>query len=92
MRFAWDEDKNRRNIAKHGISFQAVRLVFSNRAALVLKDERRDYGEDRFIILCPLADEMVHVTYTLRGGFTRIISARRANHRERRYYEQLQEA
>lgn len=85
--FEWDEDKNRANIAKHGLDFEDVRPVFLSREALIVEDERQDYAEERFIILCPLHGRMVHVTYTKRGEAIRIISAR-ANRRERRYYEQ----
>ncbi|HEY5161717.1 MAG TPA: BrnT family toxin, partial [Terriglobales bacterium] len=30
MRFEWDEEKNRRNKLKHGISFQAAAVVFDD--------------------------------------------------------------
>jgi uncharacterized protein len=86
--FEWDESKNRRNLAKHGIAFEDVLSVFGNREALALEDKRRDYGEPRYVVLCPLQDVLVHVTYTLRGGNIRLISARRASRREKRDYEQ----
>lgn len=80
--FEWDEDKNRTNLEKHGIAFEDVLSVFARRAALALEDRRRDYGEPRYIVLCPLEDVVVHVTYTVRGGKIRLISARRAGRRE----------
>lgn len=89
--FEWDERKNLANIAKHGIDFRDVRPVFADRRALILEDRRKAYGEARFVILCPLQERMVHVTYTRRGTTFRIISARRANARERRHYERLRE-
>ena len=64
--FEWDEDKNRKNLAKHGIAFEEVVPVFANREALTLEDRRRDYGEPRYIVLCPLEKVLVHVTYTVR--------------------------
>ena len=85
--FEWDESKNRQNLAKHGIAFEDVLSVFANREALMLEDKRRDYGEPRYVVLCPLQDVLVHVTYTLRGGKIRLISARRASRREKRDYE-----
>jgi uncharacterized DUF497 family protein len=85
--FEWDEDKNRKNLAKHGIAFQDVLAVFSSREALTLEDRRREYGESRYIVLCPLEKVLVHVTYTVRGVRIRLISARRANRRETRDYE-----
>jgi uncharacterized protein len=64
--------------------------AFYSTEAFIMQDNRKDYGEERFIILCPLDGRMLHVTYTARGTAARIISARRANKRERRYYEQRQ--
>ena len=61
--------------------------VFANWEALALEDRRRDYGEPRYIVLCPLQDVLVHVTYTVRGGNIRLISARRASGREKRDHE-----
>jgi uncharacterized protein len=82
-----DESKNQRNLDKHGIAFEDVLSVFANNEALALEDKRTDYGEPRYVILCPLQDVLVHVTYTVRGGNIRLISARRASRREKRDYE-----
>jgi uncharacterized protein len=86
--FEWDESKNQQNLDKHGIAFEDVLSVFANREALALEDKRRDYGEPRYIVLCPLQDVLVHVTYTVRGGNIMLISARPASRREKRDYEQ----
>jgi uncharacterized DUF497 family protein len=43
------------------------------------------------VILCPIRGRLHHVTYTLRGAARRIISARKANAREQRKYEQQRE-
>ena len=85
--FEWDERKNKQNLDKHGIAFEDVLSVFANRAALALEDKRRDYGEPRYVVLCPLQNMLVHVTYTVRGGNVRLISVRRASRREKRDYE-----
>ena len=85
--FEWDEGKNQQNLDKHGIAFEDVLSVFANREALTLEDKRRDYGEPRYVVLCPLQNMLVHVTYTVRGGSIRLISARRASRREKRDYE-----
>lgn len=86
--FEWDEQKNASNIDKHGIDFEDVIRVFFSREALIAQDNRKDYGEDRFVILCALDTRVLHVTYTRRGAVVRIISARPANNRERRCYEE----
>ena len=38
MRFEWDEAKNRRNLAKHGINFKIARSVFEDPHALSIQD------------------------------------------------------
>ena len=53
---------------------------------------RTDYGERRFVILCPLVGRLIHVTYTMRDTNRRIISARKANRREHRIYERNRDA
>jgi uncharacterized protein len=47
MRFEWDEDKNRRNAAKHKVSFETARLVFDDHRALSRLD-RIVEGEERW--------------------------------------------
>jgi uncharacterized protein len=85
--FEWGEDKNRENLEKQGVAFENVLSVFASREALRLEDRRKDYGEPRYVVLCPLEDVLLHVTYTVRGGKIRLISARRASRREKRDYE-----
>ena len=46
MRFEWDEKKNRRNIAKHGVSFEDACRIFEG-FTLGLVDDRTDYGKVR---------------------------------------------
>jgi len=38
MRFEWDEEKNRRNLAKHRIGFQTAKLVFEDPNVLIQED------------------------------------------------------
>ena len=55
-------------------------------ATLTVEDDRRDYGEDRFITIGFLHSAMVVVVWTPREGAYRIISMRKANERERALY------
>lgn len=48
MKFGWDEEKRRSNIAKPGLDFVGVEEVFDGATATVL-DDRFDYGEERFV-------------------------------------------
>jgi len=40
MRFEWDENKNRRNLRKHGVRFETAVLVFDDPHAPTLRDDR----------------------------------------------------
>ncbi|MFJ2339792.1 BrnT family toxin [Pseudomonas protegens] len=81
MYVAWDEAKNHANMLKHGIDFNDAVLMFQ-RPVLSLRDERLDYGEERWIRT--LVGVVVHTGR--RGQAMRIISARKATKREAKYY------
>ena len=88
MRFVWDEAKNRANIAKHGVGFLGAARIFDG-PVLERVDQRRDYGESRRSAIGVLDGKEIYVVYVMRGEICRIISARRANRRERREYRAL---
>lgn len=85
MEFEWDEDKNRTNIKKHGISFESAKEIFSE-PYLERLDNRQDYGEERWVILGKLNVVCVVLVYTDRVLKTRIISIRKANREETKIY------
>lgn len=87
MVFEWDEAKRQRNIEQHGIDFIDMLPCFAHPQRIVREDARQDYGERRFHLLCPLRGRLYHVTFTERRQNIRLISARRANQREQRYYD-----
>lgn len=88
MHFEWDEAKNVANIRNHGIDFIDVCDLF-NHPMLSLLDDREDYGEERWIGIGRLRQQVAVVVYVERYEDTiRIISARKATRREVRYYEQ----
>lgn len=84
--FEWDEAKSARNLAKHGIPFEAAMRVFADPERLEQEDRRRDYGEPRFNVIGVVDGFHLTVTWTPRGGVARIISARRASREERDSY------
>jgi uncharacterized protein len=47
MRYEWDENKNERNLEKHGLSFETASLVFDDPNALSIPD-RIENGEERW--------------------------------------------
>jgi uncharacterized DUF497 family protein len=91
MRFEWDESKNRRNLAKHRLSFETAQLVFEDPNVLSLLD-RVVEGEERWQSI-GLIDglSVVVVAHSFRDQgdeeVIRIISARKATPLERKCYE-----
>jgi len=50
-------------------------------------DDRKKYSEERWIALGYICNRLHVMIYTTRGRIIRIISLRKANKREREYYE-----
>lgn len=88
MLFEWDERKARQNIAKHGVLFEYAGRVFLDPRRLDSEDTRRDYGEARRLVLGKIEGRLFVVAYTPRGTLIRLISARKANEREQREYDE----
>ena len=88
MRYTWDAEKNRRNKAKHGITFgDAIRIFELETVERI--DDRFDYGEERIIALGRIWPAILFVVYVERDEEERhIISARRAQAHEKRFYWQ----
>lgn len=90
--FEWDEEKNRKNLAKHKVSFETAKLVFEDPRAVSLL-ERIEEGEERWHTVGMAGGVVILlVVHTHRGQggeeVTRIISARKATPRERKIYEE----
>jgi uncharacterized DUF497 family protein len=90
MEFEWNENKNRQNLQKHGISFEEAQEIFYG-IVFTSIDERFDYEEIREISIGAIQGVViVTVAHTERNGKIRLISARKATPKERRqYYEYL---
>ncbi len=85
MKFEWDENKNKSNRKKHGIDFNDAKEVFKDPNRTNSEDNRQDYGEKRWITIGKMYKVIIVVVYTIRDA-TRIISARMANKKERKHY------
>ena len=86
MKYEWNENKCNANIAKHGVDFISAE-EFDWSTAIEVFDERNDYGEDRWIALGLIGTRLHVLIYTIRFETIRIISLRKANKRERDFYE-----
>jgi uncharacterized DUF497 family protein len=94
MNFDWDNNKNQSNVTKHGISFEEAIAIFDDPNILTFEDVRFNYGETRFVsmgqvmIVTQEKKVIIVVIHTQRNQAIRLISARKANERERKRYEQ----
>ena len=70
--FEWDENKNRENIDKHGVSFQEAQEAFGDERRIIMKDIRHSEDEQRFFCLGKVMDEVMTVRFTYRRGKIRI--------------------
>ena len=89
LRFEWDEEKEKINIRKHGVSFDEARSVFYDENAVEFFDPDHSEDEERFI--------MLGISFRLRTlvvchcsreteAVIRIFSARKADKDEEREY------
>ncbi len=86
MGFEWDKNKAAKNLAKHGIDFADAVTIFEDYNAITIDDPY--YREERYITIGMDAyGSILVVAYTWRGANIRIISARKATKKERKYYE-----
>jgi len=86
MKLTYDPEKDARNLALRGISFEeAVNFDFSD--ALIWQDDRENYQEIRFCALGCIGNRLHALVFTYRHETIRVISLRKANKREVKCYE-----
>ena len=92
IHFEWDESKAQANLKKHKVSFELATRVFFDPLALVYQD-RIENGELRWQTLGMVESCLVLlVAHAVQQGeigeIIRIISARKADRKERKQYEE----
>jgi uncharacterized DUF497 family protein len=87
MNFEWDEAKSDACFRSRGIDFAYATAAFADPHRLIHADSRHDYGEARYELIGRIDGRIFVVIYTSRHSGIRIISARKANLREVRKYE-----
>jgi hypothetical protein len=85
-KFEWDEDKNKANIVKHKISFESAQYVFLDPQALIKLDRMVGSERRKHIIGKALGIIIILAVFTERSGNICIISARKANKKEKVLY------
>ncbi len=87
MNFEWDEAKSDSCYQMRGFDFAYAAHAFLDPQRVISEDTRHSYGEDRYQLMGLIERRLFVVVYTLRNESIRIISARKANQREVRHYE-----
>ena len=87
VKISFDPAKSERNERDRGLPLSLVeQLDWSD--AVIEEDDRKDYGERRFRVLGFIGDRLYAVVFTPRASKVHVISLRKANKREVKYYEQ----
>jgi uncharacterized protein len=89
LTFEWDRDKSKRNLKKHGVSFEEATTIFADPLARTIHDPLHSEQEDRYVSVGESRRQRILVVvFTERGDNIRIISARVATRRERKDREE----
>lgn len=86
MQIEFDSTKRDKTLAERGLDFACAGEVFAS-LHFTGRDTRQDYDEDRFITVGLLHARLVILVWTPRGEVRRIISMRKANDREKTFYD-----
>jgi uncharacterized DUF497 family protein len=84
----WDKTKRRENIRDHGLDFNGCDAIWDN-FTITREDIRRTYGKKRFVTFGLLEGDVVVLVYTERRAGPHIISLRKAEKYEARYYFEI---
>lgn len=87
--FEWDPQKATTNVTKHGVTFDEASTVFQDTLSLAISDPLHSEDEERFVLIGHShRNRLLVIVHTERGDRIRIISARKANTKERHTYEE----
>ena len=87
MDFEWDAAKSDACFRERGFDFAYAARAFLDPDRIIHADTRFSYREDRYQLIGEIEQRLFIVVYTPRDDVIRIISARKANRREIRHYE-----
>ena len=87
MKFEWDETKSDACFQARGFDFAFAAFAFADPNRMIREDNRYSYGEDRYQLIGSINGRLFVLAYTPRHDVIRIISARKANQREVKLYE-----
>lgn len=89
MEFEWDPNKAAQNLKKHKVSFHEAATVFGDPLSTTFPDPDHSIEESRYITIgLSHRGKLLIVAHTDLDDHIRIISARKATRKERKYYEE----
>lgn len=91
--FEWDEGNATKSWERHHISRSECEEVFFLAPLVIAPDDKHSQQERRYLTLGrTVAGRLLFVVFAVRRDLIRVISARTMSRRERRAYEEAQQA
>jgi len=87
-RFEWDDEKDKENQVKHGVSFSLAQRTFLDPQRVVVEDLSHSSEEERFYCIGRVEEGIISVRFTYRGNVIRIFGAGHWRKGRRIYEEQ----
>ncbi|MFC1569615.1 BrnT family toxin [bacterium] len=75
VEFEWDEEKNKLNYKKHGVSFYDAQFVFADENRIILEDLSHSEKEKRYYCVGKVSKDIMTVRFTFRQNKIRIFGA-----------------
>ena len=73
--FEWDEEKNKKNQIKHGVSFIDAQRAFFDPDRVIAEDTAHSVEEDRYYCIGHVGEGILSVRFTYRGKIIRFYGA-----------------
>ncbi len=75
VKLEWDDDKDKQNQDKHGISFEFAQYAFADPNRIIAEDLNHSQKEKRYYCFGKVGDGIITVRFTYRGDAIRVIGA-----------------
>lgn len=91
LQFEWDREKAKKNLKKHGVSFEEASTIFDDPQFISFLDNEHSDEEERYITI-GISEKLrlLIAAHTERIRRIRIISARKATKNEENFYNETE--
>jgi uncharacterized DUF497 family protein len=91
LEFEWDPQKAKKNLKKHGVSFEEASTIFDDPNFISFLDDEHSEDEERQITIgMSNRVRLLMAAHTERKRLIRIISARKATKNEEKFYNETE--